>query len=421
MATGKGGRRQTGEMGGGGGRCGWELGKGVWTGKGAGGGGTVTGEMGGEGGAEPTFDDGLVVEKLVDGWVENDVNGRLSGVKVDRPLSNCQKQPRIKQLLQFDKSYRSLWMKLTRYAPCYVALASSISTMLANVIHDELGESLSDCDKDDKDETIEGHLKGDDEDESGDGFFVPDGYLSKNEGVQTDEMESDELVEEVRNLPDSQKQLPSEEFCTLLRQQKYLHSLTEHALKKEPTLIISNLMHEETTLSLAEELKGIEKLERLCLRTLSIRPLPDVPSIKISVQNDAVDDDVESSSNKSNPTLLAIAATMLNCNYLKFIGKIVETLHNTFSVISKSQLWSKVRDISDFSKNGWQVKKGVLSKLGLSISPENNCTKANSIVTFFSTLPASIWEDCDLSNTSPQPFRKHAAIVHPQQDCKQEP
>ncbi|KAK4385781.1 Chromatin assembly factor 1 subunit FSM [Sesamum angolense] len=56
---------------------------------------------------EPTFDDELVMEKLVDGWVENDVNGRLSGVKVDRPLSNCQKQPRIKQLLQFDKSYMS--------------------------------------------------------------------------------------------------------------------------------------------------------------------------------------------------------------------------------------------------------------------------------------------------------------------------
>ncbi|KAL0298487.1 UNVERIFIED_CONTAM: Chromatin assembly factor 1 subunit FSM [Sesamum radiatum] len=180
-------------------------------------------------------------------------------------------------------------MKLTRYAPCYVALASSISTMLANVIHDEPGGSLSDCDKDDKDEIIEGHLKGDDEDESEDGFFVPNGYLSENEGVQADEMESDELVEEVRNLPDSQKQLPSEEFCTLLWQQKCFNSLTEHVLKKNQPLIISNLMHEKTTLSLVEELTGIEKLERLCLQTLSIRPLPDVPSIKISFQYDAVD------------------------------------------------------------------------------------------------------------------------------------
>lgn len=45
----------------------------------------------------------------------------------------------------------------------------------------EPGESLSDCDKDDEDESIEEHSKVDDEDESEDGFFVPDGYLSENE------------------------------------------------------------------------------------------------------------------------------------------------------------------------------------------------------------------------------------------------
>ncbi|KAL0402656.1 UNVERIFIED_CONTAM: Chromatin assembly factor 1 subunit FSM [Sesamum latifolium] len=262
-------------------------------------------------------------------------------------------------------------MKLIRYAPSYVVLASSISTLLANVIHvcsfplrnqvvkarhpfakdpdidyemdsdekweeDEPGESLSDCDKDDEDEIAEGHLKGDDENESEDGFFVPDGYLSENEGVQADEMESDELVE-------------------------------------------------ETTFSPAEELTGIEKLERLCLQTLSIRPLPDIPSIEISVQNDVVDNDVESSSNKSSPTLVATAAAMLDCNLPQI------------------------------------VKKEILSKLGLSISPEKKCTKAKSIITFFSKrcLPPS-GKTVDLSDTSPQPSRKHAAIVHPQQDCAHE-
>lgn len=44
------------------------------------------------------------------------------------------------------------------------------------------GESLSDCDKDDEGESLEeGCSKSDDEDESEDGFFVPDGYLSENE------------------------------------------------------------------------------------------------------------------------------------------------------------------------------------------------------------------------------------------------
>lgn len=55
---------------------------------------------------EPTCDDELVIEKLVDGWVHNNVDGSLSQMNVDRPLSNCQKQTRSKQLLQFDKSYR---------------------------------------------------------------------------------------------------------------------------------------------------------------------------------------------------------------------------------------------------------------------------------------------------------------------------
>ncbi|KAL0302919.1 UNVERIFIED_CONTAM: Chromatin assembly factor 1 subunit FAS1 [Sesamum radiatum] len=398
---------------------------------------------------EPTCDDELVAEKLVDGWVDNNVDGRLSGVKVDRPLSNCQKQPRIKQLLQFDKSYRpafyGVWPRKrqvnNRAEGIQVVKARHPFAKDPDIDYeidsdeeweeDEPGESLSDCDKDDEDENTEGHLKGDDEDESEDGFFVPDGYLSENEGVQADEMESDELVEEVRNLPDSQKQLPSEEFCTLLRQQKYLNSVTEHALKKNQPLIISNLMHEKTTLSPSEELTGIEKLERLCLQTLSICPMPDIPSIEISVQNDVVNNDVESSSNKSSPTLLATATAMLDCNLPQIIsvirscphsiGKIVETLHTTFPAISKSELRSKVREISDFSENGWQVKKGILSKLGLSISPEKKCTKAKSIITFFSKrcLPPS-GKNVDLSDTSPQPSRKHAAIVHPQQDCAHE-
>lgn len=43
------------------------------------------------------------------------------------------------------------------------------------------GESLSDCDKDDEEESVEeGYLKGD-ENESEDDFMVPDGYLSENE------------------------------------------------------------------------------------------------------------------------------------------------------------------------------------------------------------------------------------------------
>jgi len=45
---------------------------------------------------------------------------------------------------------------------------------------EEPGESLSDSEKDEEEILHEGYLKADEE-ESEDGFFVPDGYLSENE------------------------------------------------------------------------------------------------------------------------------------------------------------------------------------------------------------------------------------------------
>lgn len=50
------------------------------------------------------------------------------------------------------------------------------------IVQEDPGESLSDCDKDEEEETLEeGCSRVDDEEESEDGFFVPDGYLSENE------------------------------------------------------------------------------------------------------------------------------------------------------------------------------------------------------------------------------------------------
>lgn len=45
------------------------------------------------------------------------------------------------------------------------------------MMQEDPGESLSDCDKDDEEEGS----KVEDEEESEDGFFVPDGYLSEDE------------------------------------------------------------------------------------------------------------------------------------------------------------------------------------------------------------------------------------------------
>ena len=213
------------------------------------------------------------------------------------------------------------------------------------------------------------------------------------QGVQTDEMECDELVEEVRDHPDTKEQVQSEEFCSLLRQQKYLNNMTEHALKKNQPLIVLNLMHEKTTLSPAEELSGSEKLEKMCLQALCIRPLFDFPAMDISIHNNEVDEDLEALPNKSSSTPSSTAAaaipdsdlpqivsflfsslnyswciysieTIFKVLYLQIsiinscshgIAKLSDALHNTFPAFSKSLLRKKVREISEFSENRWQV------------------------------------------------------------------
>ncbi|XP_020549754.1 chromatin assembly factor 1 subunit FAS1-like [Sesamum indicum] len=291
---------------------------------------------------------------------------------------------------------------------------------------DEPGESLSDSEKDDEDESAEGHLKDDEEEESEDGFFVPDGYLSENEGVKADEVESDDLVEEVRNLPNSEQQVQSEEFCTLLRQQKYLKNLTEHALKKNQPLIILNLMHEKTASLSAEELTGTERLERMCLQTLSMRPLPGFPDIEISTHNDVVDEDQEAFSAKLSTKLPATAAALVDSDLPQIIsviqscphsiGKITKSLHNKFPDVPKSQIRNKVREISDFSDNRWQVKKEVLSKHGLAISPETTCGKTKSIATFLKRCLPPLGTTLNFSESSPQSCEKHAAALEPPHD-----
>lgn len=100
------------------------------------------------------------------------------------------------------------------------------------------------------------------------------------QGVQVDRMETDITVE-VKSSPG----LESEEFCALLRQQKYLNNLTEHALRKNQPLIISNLMHEKTSLLIAEGLSGTPKLEQMCLQALSICLFPGSSPVEISLDN----------------------------------------------------------------------------------------------------------------------------------------
>ncbi|KAL1532830.1 chromatin assembly factor 1 subunit FAS1-like [Salvia divinorum] len=374
--------------------------------------------------SEMPSDEVQVEEKNVDGLIDPNIHGRYSHMTIDRPLSQCRNRKRSRQLLQFDKSHRpafyGVWPKKSQAigGRCPLVKDPLIDYEIDSDEEweeEEPGESLSDCEKEEDDENMEEQQKVDDEDESEDGFFVPDGYLSESEGVQTDDMECDELAEEVKDHLDIKEQVQSEEFCSLLRQQKYLNNMTEHALRKNQPLIILNLTHEKTTLSSAEELSGLEKLEKMCLEALCICPLPDFPTAEISIRNNEVDEDLEPLSNKSSstPPSTAAATTIPDSVMPQIISiinscphgiaKISDSLHNTFPAFSKSLLRNKVREISEFSENCWQVKKEILSKFGLSISPGRKSFKAKSIASFFSKrcLPPSKTTTMNLNQTSP--------------------
>ncbi|KAG6384157.1 hypothetical protein SASPL_156043 [Salvia splendens] len=310
---------------------------------------------------ERTCDADLNIEKLVLGL--DDANDCL------RP---CSKKRIPVKLLQFDTSNRpafyGVWpIKLgRRYMLSYAEFVKELSSVLqlrTQVVdprhpflkdsdidydidsdedwaEDEPGESLSDCDKDDEDECMEEPIKDDEDNGIEDGFFGIDQgcpcywryvfvflkvYSALGQGEKSDD--SHDLDSEVQNRPISEYQSQNDELCILLLQQKYLNNLTERTLKKNQPLIIlnlthkkTNLMHEKTIISSAEELTGISKLERMALQALTIFPFPGLQNTDISVPREAVDEDPGSSPNKSRTTELSTAADILDSDMPQIVS-----------------------------------------------------------------------------------------------------
>lgn len=383
------------------------------------------------------LDDELGIEKLVDGWGEAKVDGRSCDTNADSSVSNSQRHYWSKQLLQFDKSCRpafyGIWPKKSQVIGPRHPFKKD-EDLDYDIDSDEEweeeepGESLSDCDKDDQEESLEeGYSKADDEDDSEDGFFVPDGYLSENEGVQVDRKESDCFDEEIKSLSGCKQELDSDDMSSFFRQQKYLHNLTERALRKNQPFIILNLMHEKSSLLMTEELTGTSKLEQMCLQALSMRVFPGGPSIELPIDNNLreKDQDICTSNRKACTTPMATATPILDSDLPQIvsviqscsqgINKLVQSLQQKFPSISKSLLKNKVREIADFADNRWQVKKDVLDKLGLSISPEKGSGRRKSIATFFSKrcLPPSADNSKAINptETSPQSSQKPSTAV----------
>ncbi|KAE8664754.1 Chromatin assembly factor 1 subunit FAS1 [Hibiscus syriacus] len=339
------------------------------------------------------------VERLADGWEEQDSDDRSCHNDADVSVHDVKKCCVRKQLLQFDKSNRpafyGIWPKKSNIVRprCPWRKDPDLDYDVDSDEEweeEEPGESISDCDKDEE-ENYEGCSKVDDEDESEDGFFVPDGYLSENEGVEVDRMESDVPVVETQTSNISEQDVQNEEFGALLRQQKYLNNLTEHALRKNQPLIILNLLNEKASLLMAEDLNGTPKLEQTCLQALSMQVNPFGPSVEISIDSMELDNqEACTSSGKAGATpilildsdLPLIVSTIQSCCH--GIRRLLESLQEKFPKVPKSQLREKVREISNFSDNRWQVKKEILAKLGMPISPEKGGGHVKTIAAFFS-------------------------------------
>ncbi|XP_021636875.2 chromatin assembly factor 1 subunit FAS1 isoform X2 [Hevea brasiliensis] len=379
---------------------------------------------------ELAHDDESSVDKLVSRWGEQSSDDR-SFVTNSESSPDCKKWTRRKQLLQFDKSYRpafyGIWPKKSHVIGPRHPFRKD-PDLDYDIDSDEEweeedpGESLSDCDKDDEERSLEEGCSKDEEEESEDGFFVPDGYLSENEGVQVDRMETDLLVKEGRGSESCNQDSESEEFYMLLQQQKYLNNLTETALRKNQPLIILNLMHEKVPLLLAEDLTGTHKLEKMCLEALSMRTFPGWLPMEISMANiQSEDQDVCGSSGKATRTHTSTAITIkgsdmpiISCPHN--INKVVESLQQKFPTVPKSQLRNKVREISDFVDNHWQVKKEILDEIGISISPAKGGIRMQNISTFFSKrcLPPA-GKSINPIESSPQSSLKSDSVVEGQQ------
>ncbi|KAI3783743.1 hypothetical protein L1987_42829 [Smallanthus sonchifolius] len=380
-------------------------------------------------------EDDPIVEKFDNGWIENESKNNANS---DGSVFGGQKLSRRKQLLQFDKSHRPAFYG---YWPNKSEVVRACRPLVKDPDLDyeidsdeeweeeEPGESLSDCEKE-EDENMEENLsKADDEDESEDGFFVPDGYLSENEGVDVDRMDNIEVVDDAKSTPNC-SQTETEELSVLFRQLKHLNTLTEHALRKNKPLVILNLMHEKSksnTNSLSTQDRS--ESEQMCLQALSICVFPVGPSIEISTCDDVQEEVQEDcpSSSKSNvvPAASGTTTTISDSDIPEIvsvirscphgINKVVNTLRLKFPNIPKSQLGSKVREISVFADNRWQVKKDVLDKFGLSSSPDKTIRRTKSIAAFFSKrcLPPT-GKTTNPNQVSPQPMEKTSSAVEMQ-------
>lgn len=386
----------------------------------------------------PARDDDLWIDSIVDELGQTNTDDKSCQANTSASLSTS-KCLRRKQLLQFDKCCRPAFYGIWPRKSDVVGPRHPLKRdpdLDYEIDSDEEweeedpGESLSDSEKEEEENLNEGSMEVDDEEESEDEFFVPDGYLSENEGVETDRNQSNLEAGVTPSSLGCKPEAISEEHSAWIRQQKYLHNLTEHALRKNQPLIIVNMIHDKAHLLLTEDLTGTLKVEQMCMQALSMRAFPGGLSIEVPSDNNSREENQEACTSNSKGSTVATGSTstITDSDLAKMvsviqscsqgINKVLETLQQKFPDIPKSQLKNKVREISNFVDNRWKVKKEILVKLGMSSSPEKSAGRTKSIAAFFSKrcLPPA-GHAVNSCESSPESIKPASSSQRPQQIC----
>ncbi|MCO5575541.1 hypothetical protein L7F22_029342 [Adiantum nelumboides] len=283
-------------------------------------------------------------------------------------------QNKRRKLLQFNKSYRPAYYgsfsKKSDAVRPRNPLRLDPSLDYENDSDEEWeeedpGESLSDCEKDEEEEKPD-H---DEDEEAGDGFLVPDGYLSESEGAHIEESESESDAEHLQNVSakvDLVNDSRLDGGCSLFkfaRQRKVLDQLTDHALRCNRPYIVCNFDQTKPT-------TVVHSTDRMCLEALRVCPFANGIQIEVpeDPQLERTDDGNKKSkqrSKKSLPETSLREMVEILLSSASGLRGLVDLLSTKFPSASRSLLKDKVKEVAEFVENRWQVKREILEQLGI--------------------------------------------------------
>eukprot|EP00850_Spirogloea_muscicola_P014631 SM000106S13979 [mRNA] locus=s106:354066:365445:+ [translate_table: standard] len=239
---------------------------------------------------------------------------------------------------------------------------------------EEPGESLSESEKDDDEDD-----KGDATEDEADGFMVPDGYLSEDEGnLIAEDLESDQDEDEDEDgsctFSEGGPALARAEDTARRRHHleklhKVLEAATEQALRSRP-LLICNFLQVQTkqkeitsthsqSIHPRDPLQLPSKSESAILEALSIRVLQPQVSIEVPSTSDVGPETGHAEGRRGKagrsfpgeclPTLVKAVVTSPPGS-----KKLLQLLGTLFPGVAKRHIRQQLQDIADFTNNQWQ-------------------------------------------------------------------